>query len=316
MTAETGRRPAGYGDCNAYTTIIVDEALRRGIDVEVLDPVTGELRMHHGGRTVEAIQSLPELTSAVAFRRCDDKAVTRRVLSAAGLPVVAGAMATGGPEDESFLSEHGEIVVKPARGEGGRGITVGVSDTESLLRARRHAEASCPTVLLEERCQGVDVRVLVIDGEVVAASVRRPPTVTGDGRSTVRELIEARNGNSDPDLSVPLDEITESAVVDAGHGLDGVVPAGEEVVVRATANLHTGGTIHDVTDELHDEHAEVSRRSAAALDLPVAGVDLMVEAVDRPGQRVIEVNEQPGLANHEPRPTAARYIDLLFPGTA
>ncbi len=311
----TPGRPAGYEACNLYTTIIVDEALRRGIAVEILDPSTGELRLSHGERTIDAIQSLSDLTSAVAFRRCDDKTVTRRVLAAAGLPLPPGTVSDGDDADLAFLEEHGDIVVKPARGEGGHGITVGVTDPDGLAAARREARASCPDVLLEARWPGHDLRVLVIDDEVVAASVRRPPVVTGDGQRTVRALIGAHNATRDPGMAVPLDDITVAAVRDAGLSLDDTVPAGTDLTVRATANLHTGGSIEDVTADLHPDHALVARRAAAALDLPVAGVDLMVDAVDRPGQVVIEVNEQPGLANHEPQPTAERYLDLLFPAT-
>ena len=308
--------PDGYDDCNVYTTIIIDEAVRRGIDVEILDTATGELRMRLGERTMDMIQSLSTLTSSVAFRRCDDKAVTRRVLAAADLPLPDGRIASGDADDEEFLRQHGELVVKPARGEGGHGITVGVTDADELAEARDRARASCPVVVLEERRPGDDLRVLVIDDEVVAASVRRPPTVVGDGEHSVRELIERRNADRHPDLCVPLDAITESAVRAAGSGMDDVPEPGRELTVRATANLHTGGTIHDVTDELHPDHAAVARKAAAVLDLPVAGVDLIVERIDGPGQHVIEVNEQPGLANHEPQPTAARYLDLLFPETA
>ena len=308
-------RPAGYEQANVYTTIIVDEALRRGIDVEILDPGTGELRMRVGERVVEMVQSLPDLTSAVAFRRCDDKSVTRRVLAEAGLPLPAGALATGGTEDLSFLERHGDVVVKPARGEGGRGITVGVRDPDQLAAAVGLARRSCPTVVLEERLEGDDLRVLVIADEVVAAAVRRPPAVEGDGARTVSELIGASNADRDPGLQIPIDGITDVALRDQGLALDDVPGAGRSVAVRATANLHTGGTIHDVTAELHPDHADVARRAAAVLDLPVAGVDLMVGAHDRPGQHVIEVNEQPGLANHEPQPTAPRYLDLIFPET-
>ena len=308
--------PDGYDESNVYTTIIVDEALRRGIGVEILDPATGEMRLRHGDRTMDVVQSLSPLTSAIAFVRCDDKAVTRRVLVEAGLPVPAGRVASGGADDEEFLRRHGDIVVKPARGEGGHGITVGVTDAGELADACERARASCPVVLLEERVDGDDLRVLVIDGAVVAASVRRPPTVVGDGEHTVRELIERRNASRDPALCVPLDAITESAVRGAGSGMDEVLDADREIVVRATANLHTGGTIHDVTGSLHADHADVALRVAAALDLPVAGVDLMVERIDAPGQHVIEVNEEPGLANHAPQPTAQRYLDLLFPETA
>jgi GNAT-family acetyltransferase (TIGR03103 family) len=307
--------PAGYDQTGVYTTIIVDEAIRRGIEVEILDPQTGELRMRFGARTVEMMQSLPDLTSAVAFRRCDDKAVTRRVLRAAGLPLPAGSVATGGPEDVAFLARHGPIVVKPARGEGGQGITPGVSDPALLSAAVDRARQVCPSVLLEEQLPGDDLRVLVIGDEVVAAALRRPAAVRGDGHRTIRELIVAQNAVRDPGLQIPVDDITAELLQLQDLGLDDVPTARREVRVRATANLHTGGTIHDVTAGLHPDHAGVAQRAAAALDLMVAGVDLIVGSPEQPGQHVIEVNEQPGLANHEPNPTAERYLDLLFPET-
>lgn len=312
--------PAGYDRSNEYTRIIIDEALARGVDVDVLDADIGELRLTHGGRSHTVIQSLSELTSAIAFRRCDDKALTRRVLVDAGLPVPPGRIATGDRADEAFLAEHGAVVVKPCRGEGGAGISVGVTDADGLRTAVASARRTCDRVLLEAMVPGDDLRVLVIDGAVVAASVRRPPVVTGDGTRTVRQLVEARNerraAELGPAMVTPLDDITEACVRAGGLGLDEVLDEGTELQVRRTANLHSGGTIHDVTPCLHPTLADAAIRAAAAVDLPVAGIDLMVPSPEGPEHVFIEVNEQPGLANHEPQPTARRYLDLLFPDTA
>jgi GNAT-family acetyltransferase (TIGR03103 family) len=318
MTATA--RPAGYDACNEYTRIIVDEALARGIEVVIHDAEIGELSLTHHGRTQTVIQSLSELTSAIAFRRCDDKAMTRRVLTDAGLSVPAGRIATDDEDDEAFLAEHAPIVVKPCRGEGGAGISVGVADTDALRSAIESARATCAQVLLEAMAPGDDLRVLVIDGAVVAASVRRPPVVTGDGSRTVRALVEARNEHRARELGgamvTPLDDITAACVQAAGHDLDDVLPEGVRLEVRRTANLHTGGTIEDLTERLHPTLAEAAVRGAAAVGLPVAGIDLMVPSPEGPEHVFIEVNEQPGLANHEPQPTAQRYLDLLFPGTS
>lgn len=309
-----------YAACNDSTRIIIDEARRRGIDVVISDPELGELELRHEGVVRHAFQSLSDLTSAIAFRRCDDKLLTRRVLEAAGLPVAPGRLV--GDDDEAdlaFLAEHGSVVLKPCRGEGGAGITVGVTDAGGLRQAVASAREVCGQVLLEAVADGDDLRILVIGGEVVAASVRQPPVVTGDGERTVRALVEARNEEriAAGGFATRLDGITEATVRAGGHGLDDVLPAGEEVVVRRTANLHTGGTIHDRTDELHPALADLALRATAAIDLPVAGVDLMVRDPAAAGPAVvIEVNEQPGLANHEPQPTTQRYLDLLFPATA
>jgi GNAT-family acetyltransferase (TIGR03103 family) len=316
-----GDRPDGYEDCNDYTRIIVDEALRRGIEVTIGDAALGELELRHGDVRHLAFQSLSDLTSAVAFRRCDDKLLSRRILHDAGLPMAPGRVAGDGDADRAFLAEHGTVVVKPCRGEGGAGISVGVTDPDPLDRAVRYAAERAPRVIIEAAAEGDDLRVLVIAGEVVAAAVRRPPVVVGDGRRTVRALIEERNRwravEVGPQMVTPLDGLTSATIEDAGHGLEDVLAEGEELAVRRTANLHTGGTIHDLTERLHPELADVALRSAAAIGLPVAGVDLIVEDPERSGRGVvIEVNEQPGLANHEPQPTAERYLDLLFPETA
>ena len=293
--------------------------MRRGVGVVVGDPSLGELELTYGGRTVRTLESLSELTSAVAFRRCDHKGLTRAVLERAGLAVAPGRTATFDDEDVSFLREWGDIVVKPARGEQGWGITVGVTDEDGLAAALDEARAICPEVLLEQRVDGEDLRIVVIGDEVVAASVRRPPEVTGDGTRTIAELVtvlsEERAAATDGASTIPLDDTTRAVVADAGHELDAVLDEGADLQVRRTANLHTGGTIVDVTDELHPELAAAAIAAASAIAIPVVGMDLMVRAVDRPEHVFIEANEQPGLANHEPRPTVERFLDLLLPET-
>jgi GNAT-family acetyltransferase (TIGR03103 family) len=310
----------GLDDLNPYARIIADEALRRGIAVEVLDARAGELRLTHGGRSIVTRESLSELTTAVAMSRCDDKRHTRRILRRAGLPVPAGRDATFDAVDHEFLAEVGEVVVKPARGEQGTGITVGVTTDEELDRALALARSYCPDVLIEERVHGQDLRIVVIDGEVVAAAVRQPATVVGTGRHTVRDLVRAqsrrRAAATSGESRIPLDEETVRTVEAAGWSLDDVLPEGERLEVRRTANLHTGGTIHDVTAKLHPDLAAMAVAAAEAIGIPVTGLDLIVEGPDRPTGVFIEANERPGLANHEPQPTAERFIDLLFPTTS
>jgi GNAT-family acetyltransferase (TIGR03103 family) len=314
-----GPPSADYERLNPYARIIADEARRRGIGVEVLDAEWGELRLSHGGRSIVTRESLSELTTAVAMSRCDDKRITRRLLEAAGLSVPRGRTATGGDEDLEFLADVGEVVVKPARGEQGLGITVGVTTPEQLAKAVALARQHCPQVLLEELVEGEDLRVVVIGHEVVAAAVRRPAAVIGDGRSTVGRLITAqsrrREAATDGESRIPLDEATADTVRAAGYELDDVLPAGVELRVRRTANLHTGGTIHDVTSQLHPALVTAAVRASRALDIPVTGLDFLVPDVSGPEYVFLEANERPGLANHQPQPTAERFVDLLFPET-
>ncbi|MCV7209275.1 N-acetylglutaminylglutamine synthetase [Mycolicibacterium canariasense] len=310
----------GLAELNPYARIIADEAIMRGIHVEVLDGKGGYMRLTHGGTSVVTRESLSELTNAVAMSRCDDKRVARRVVSEAGVRVPRGRTATFDDDDYAFMREVGSVVVKPARGEQGAGITVGVTKPDELDRALQWAAKHCPDVLIEERCEGEDLRLVVINGKVIAAAVRRPPEVLGSGKHTIRQLIEAqsrrRAAATQGESVIPIDDVTVDTVRDAGWDLDDVLPINERLVVRRTANLHTGGTIGDVTDDVNPKLARVAVDAADAIGIPVTGIDLMVPSVRGEEYVFIEANERPGLANHEPRPTAQAFVDLLFPRTA
>ncbi|WP_051574597.1 N-acetylglutaminylglutamine synthetase [Mycobacterium sp. URHB0044] len=305
---------------NPYARIIADEAILRGIAVHVLDAKGGYLQLTHGGTTVVTRESLSELTNAIAMSRCDDKRVARKVVAEAGIRVPEGMTATFTEEDHAFLEKVGSVVVKPARGEQGAGITVGVTTVEDLDRAIDFAAHHCPDVLLEERFEGEDLRIVVIGGKVIAAALRRPAEVVGSGSHTVRQLVEAqsrrRAAATQGESKIPLDDVTNDTVREAGFDMDDVLPANERLVVRRTANLHTGGTIRDVTDDLNPKLAKVAIDAADAINIPVTGIDLIVPSVSGEEYVFIEANERPGLANHEPRPTAQAFVDLLFPRTA
>jgi GNAT-family acetyltransferase (TIGR03103 family) len=198
-------------------------------------------------------------------------------------------------------------------------VCVGIRTEEALARAIAQARELSPVVLLEEFAEGDDLRVIVIGDDVVAAAIRKPPVVVGDGEHTVVDLIvresRRRAAATGGESKIPLDPETTRCVQESGYALDDVLPVGTKVTVRRAANLHTGGTIHDVTAELHPTLREVAVRAARALEIPVMGLDLIVPDVGGAAYWIIEANERPGLANHEPQPTAARFVDFLFPGT-
>lgn len=314
-----GPPPQDEARLNPYAMIIVNEARRRGIACEVQDAEGGFFCLTAGGRSVACRESLSELTTAVAMSRCDDKAVTRRLLAKAGINVPDQRPAGDREDDLAFLRRHGSVVVKPARGEQGRGITVDVRDPEALERAITLARQHCDMVLLEQFVAGQDLRIVVIDYAVVAAAIRRPAEVVGDGRRTIRELIAERSRRraaaTGGESRIPLDAETDRCVAAAGHGMDDVLPEAKTLPVRKTANLHTGGTIHDVTARLHPDLAAVAVEAARRIGIPVVGFDLLVNDPEAPDHVFIEANERPGLANYEPQPTAERFIDLLFPHT-
>ena len=305
---------------NPYAMIIVREAQRRGISVEVLDAEAGFFELSFGGRTITCRESLSELTTSIAMSRCDDKAVTHRILRREKLHVPKQVIYKAPAQAEQFLSEFGSIVVKPTKGEQGAGISVDVSDPESLQDAVAEARKYCDIVILEEYVRGTDLRIIVINGEVIAAATRKPPSIQGTGQATIRELIEKqsrrREAATSGESSIPIDRETERCVQEGGYELDDVLPYGEQLTVRKTANLHTGGTIHDVTNKLHPALVQAAVKAASAIDIPVTGLDFIVKSPEKEEYVIIEANERPGLANHEPQPTAERFIDLLFPNTA
>lgn len=308
---------AADSELNPYARIIIEEARRRGIGVEVIDAEGGFFRLTYGGRSFVCRESLTELTTAIAMSMCDDKRVTRRIVQGAHVNVPNQVYAGDEEQMKEFLSAHESVVVKPARGEQGRGVSVDLKSWESLESAVASARKICDDVIIEEFVTGVDLRLIVIDYRVVAGAIRRPASITGNGRSTVRELIEhqsrRRAAATGGESTIPIDGETERCAAEAGFSLDDVPPADKHLAIRKTANLHTGGTIHDVTGILHPALVEAAVQSARALDIPVTGIDLIVKAPTEPDYWFIEANERPGLANHEPAPTAERFVDLLFP---
>lgn len=311
--------PAPKAKLNPYAKIIIDEARRRGIAAEILDEEAGYFSLTLGGRSIVCRESLTQLTDAVAMSRCQDKAVTVRLLKKEGLRVPEQQEA-GTPEaNYKFLRSQERLVVKPADAEQGAGISVDVRTETELDQAIETAKQHDGKVLLEQFCPGQDLRIVLIGYKVVAGAIRRPAQITGNGQHSVRELIEKqsrrRAAATGGESRIPMDAETVRCLRSAGYDMDSVLPADKVLAVRKTANLHTGGTIHDVTDHLHPRLIEAAKKAARALNIPVVGLDMLVASPMKDNYVIIEANERPGLANHEPQPTAQRFIDLLFPQT-
>ena len=304
---------------NPYASIIVNEARRRGIGVTVLDRENNYFALTLGGHRVVCRESLSELTSAVAMSRCADKSVTHALMAEAGVRLPAQHVVEDSEIDFNFLKKYRHVAVKPADGEQGKGISLMVRSPDELELAIARARSVSEKVVLEEFVEGSDLRIVVINFEVVAAAIRRPAEVVGDGKHTIRELIRKQSRRREMatggESSIPLDRETENCIQLAGYALSDVLPGRTVLQVRKTANLHTGGTIHDVTLELHPELADAAIKVARAINIPVVGVDFIVRSPAEADYVFIEANERPGLANHEPQPTAERFVDLLFPQT-
>ncbi|WP_223528932.1 N-acetylglutaminylglutamine synthetase [Pseudomonas sp. BF-B-26] len=309
--------PGPEAEFNPYARIIVEEAHRRGIEVQVDDADAGLFTLIHGGRRVRCRESLSDLTSAISMTLCQDKSLTHKVLKAAGLNLPSQQLAGNADDNLAFLDEHERVVVKPLDGEQGQGVAVDLRSIEEVQQAIESARQFDSRVLLESFHEGLDLRIVVIGFEVVAAAIRRPAEVVGDGQHSIGALIEAqsrrRQAATSGESKIPLDHETERTLNAAGYDYSSILPAGEHLFVRRTANLHTGGILEDVTAILHPTLVDAAVRAARALDIPMVGLDLMVPAADQPEYVFIEANERAGLANHEPQPTAERFVDLLFP---
>ena len=240
------------------------------------DAANGFFRLSYGGRSVRCRESLTDLTSAVAMSICDDKRMTRNVVEAAGVRVPEQLEYSDDDAAlEVFLQKHNSLVVKPARGEQGKGIAVGLTALDEIRAAIERARQVCEDVLLEECYLGHDLRLVIIDDKLVAAALRLPARVIGDGRSSVASLIEKqsrrRSAATGGESTIPMDAETERCVAAAGYDMEAVPAAGVELMVRKTANLHTGGTIVDVTEEVHARLVEAAIKAAKAIDIPVTG---------------------------------------------
>jgi cyanophycin synthetase len=270
-------------------------------------------------------------TGAIAEAIAQDKELTRRLLKAVGVPVPEGRPVADAEEAWVAAADVGvPVVVKPRFGNHGRGVTTNLSSREEVVRAYEAARAEGSEVIVETFIRGSDHRLLVVGDRLIAAARREPAQVVGDGRSSVRRLVEEVNkdprrsdGHSTVLSTIKLDAVALAVLAEQGYDPDSVPPPGARVLIRRNGNLSTGGTATDVTDEVHPEVAARAVDAARVVGLDIAGVDVMVEDIGRPLEEqrgaVVEVNAGPGLRMHlqpsagKPRAVGEAIIDMLFP---
>ena len=310
------------------TRAIHDAALRR--DIPVRRTGSGSLLELGQGRYVHRVQAtLTDRSSAVAVDLAADKQSCKEILAAQGIPVPRGRVVDS--VDAAIAAQAaigGQVVLKPLAGSQGRGVTLGLRRGGEIAGAFEVAQEIMPDVLIEEQVQGRHYRLLVVGGRLVAAAQRLPAQVTGDGRSTVRELVAQLNedprrgeGHEKPLTRVPLDAIALRCLGRQRLGVDDVPPIGRAVLLREAANLSTGGSAVDVTDEVAQPFRSMAERAAQAIGLDVAGVDMIARDIADPRSPawVIEVNAAPGIRMHhhptlgEPRDAAGAIVDWLYP---
>jgi cyanophycin synthetase len=290
------------------TGSIVTAALSRGIPYRRL--TEGSLVQFGWGSKQRRIWAAEvDTTSAVSESIAQDKDLTKKLLAAAGVPVPIGRPVGSVEEAWQVAQEIGlPVVLKPQDGNQGKGVTVNVVTREHLESAYK-AAAEIGDVLVEKYLPGCDYRLLVVGHRLVAAARRDPPNVIGDGRHTVRELVEQVNadprrgdGHATSLTKIRLDDIALTRLTDQGLTPDAVPEKGRRVVLRNNANLSTGGSATDVTDDVHPDVAARAVAAAQMIGLHICGVDVVAESVLRPLEEqsggVVEVNAAPGLRMH------------------
>ncbi|PZO62382.1 MAG: cyanophycin synthetase [Pseudoxanthomonas suwonensis] len=270
-------------------------------------------------------------TPHIAVELASDKEETNKILAALGLPVPKQMLVT--EQTDALKAARrlgGPVVVKPYNGNHGRGITINITEDDDIRTAFQAAQKHSRSVIVETFQPGDDHRLLVVNGELVAATRRTPGHVVGDGQRTVTELID--EVNQDPRRGVghekvltrlELDRQAEQMLQRLGYTAESVPAEGEIVYLRSTANLSTGGTATDVTDSIHPDNREMAVRAVQAIGLDVGGVDFIspniADSYKSVGGAICEVNAAPGFRMHvapsegTPRDAAGPVLDMLFP---
>ncbi len=312
------------------TGAIVAAAVARGIPYRRL--TQGSLVQFGWGSKQKRIQAAEtSFTSAIAESIAQDKELTKNLLHASGVAVPHGRPVEDEDDAWAAAQEVGlPVVVKPQDGNQGKGISVNLTSEEQVRRAYRVAIEFRDDIMVEKYLPGHDWRLLVIGNKLIAAARRDPPLVIGDGKHTVRELVDIVN--SDPRRSdghatsltkIRFDEIALARLAEQGYNADSVPQRGARVVLRNNANLSTGGTATDVTDDVHPDLAAAAVAAAQTVGLDIAGIDVVCDTILKPledqGGGIVEVNAAPGLRMHldpsfgKGRDVGKAIVGMMFP---
>ena len=270
-------------------------------------------------------------TSYIAVELAGDKEETNKILAARGLPVPHQELVRSADRAVSAAKRLGyPVVTKPYNGNHGRGISIHLTAEDEVRKGFEAAQEHSSSVIVETYLTGDDHRLLVVNGELIAATRRTPGHVVGDGTSTVRQLVEVVNkdprrgvGHEKVMTRIELDEQADMMLARVEMTPDSIPASGQIVMLRSTANLSTGGTATDVTDVIHPDNRDMAVRAITAIGLDVGGVDFLIpditESYKQVGGGICEVNAAPGFRMHvapsegTPRDVAGPVIDMLFP---
>jgi cyanophycin synthetase len=325
---EEAKRLVVDAEVGPTTRAITDAAERRGIPCR-RDGTGNRIQLGYGKYLKYVQAAMTGNTSAIAVELAQDKEETKERLQHHGIPVPEGRVVSTLKEAHKALAEIGKpLAVKPVNGHQGEGVTLDVETREEMKTAFEAAREFSSAVLIEEMYSGRNYRVVIIGGRMVAASERLLPQVTGDGVSTIRDLIATENrnplrgdGHEKPLTKIKVDTEVVAHLQHAGMTLDTVPARDKHVTLSHRSNLSIGATAQDVTDKVHPDTARMCERVARLIGLDVCGIDLVIPDIATPitSGGVIEVNASPGLRMHHypsagmPRDVGQAVVDALFP---
>lgn len=312
------------------TGSIVDEAVKRKIPwIRLNNRSLVQLGYGKNQRRIQA--TVASTTSNIAVDIACDKEDTKNLLEAANVPTPSGRIVRSIEEIEAVIKHlKFPLVTKPLNGNHGRGASTNLNSLEEVIQGFHEAQKHSRAVILERFLTGYDFRALVINYKFVAAAKRTPAAVIGDGVSTIEELVAIENQNPKRGFGhekvltlINIDNATLTFLAARGLSPNSIPEKGEEVHLKATANLSTGGTSTDVTDFVHPSNVILFERIARLIGLDICGIDIIGPELSTPitenGGGVIEVNAGPGFRMHLdpaeglPRNVAEPVIDMLYP---
>ena len=314
------------------TQAIIDEAVSRDIPWIRLNQHS-LVQLGQGVHAKRIRATMTSETSAIAVDVASDKDLTTRLLGAAGLPVPKQESIRTADQAVRAANRIGfPVVVKPLDGNHGRGVCLDLQDDDDVREAFVIAEGQSRRgwVIVESFVTGKDYRCLIIDGRLAAVAERVPASVTGDGTSTVEQLVDTANadprrgvGHEKVLTRIKVDDAAVELVREQGYEITDVPPEGETVKLALTGNMSTGGISIDRTFEAHPENIEIAEEAARMVGLDIAGIDFICPDITQPvretGGAICEVNAAPGFRMHthptigEPQFISKPVVDMLFP---
>lgn len=319
---------AAQTEIGPSTRAIVDAAERRNIPWR-REGEESLVQLGYGKKRHHIQAAMTDRTSATGVELVQDKEYTKVMLSRAGIPVPEGRVVKSAAEAVAAMHDLGPpVVVKPLTGRQGNGITIGVETDAEMQQAYNEAASFSPSVLVELLLTGGNYRLLVVNNKMIAASERRPCTVTGDGKKTIKELIDVENmnplrgeGHEKPLTKIRVDHSVVQHLRRVGLTTKYVPAVGEQVMLSERVNLSAGATARDVTDRVHPSIKTMCERAARLAGLDICGVDLIAESISQPITHggILELNAGPGLRMHcfpsegKPRDVGGAIIEMLYP---